>query len=210
MPENQPYLPKGVKGGVTGGGGTGDTMRRFLEEFKGSRRKIPTRLQQASPFIASGLFGGDAYDYLSNWEGRQTPMQQFGGQAGQIGRQARTNLESRQNQLSLLGLGRSAAQAQLANQATGQAYNQQAQAFTNLMAQQSEMEALFAQQSFDTDMRIVQLILSSIGGEGSKNEGPGVGGAVGTIGGGLVGAYFGGPAGAGAGASIGGALGSMF
>lgn len=191
-------------------GGPQNLLPSILAQSKaGSPEQLNQWMRNMAPFIASSLFRSPGYNFLqdpSNWD---QSMQAYGAGAGMLAQGARQAQTQGQNQLARMGLGRSGAQAALANQTTQALAGQQSNLFTNLFQQSIQNKLSGAQRAFDLDQAIIRLALGSLPApfREDPSQQSGVGGLIaqtlGSAAGMGLGALVGGPAGAAAGASLG-------
>lgn len=199
---------------LTRGDSTGDALTNILRNFKGDPAALEQFLGLATPFLAgseaNSLMNSKGYKYLQdekNWD--MGAMGGYGTAAGMIGQQGRAGMKAGANQLAASGLGRSGAQAALAQQGMMGIGNQQAGLWNQVHQQSMQNRMNSASSAFDAQRQIAQMALgqqitarTDTGGGGGGSS---VTGALGSMASGAAGgAAIGGPIGGVIGAAAGG------
>lgn len=161
-----------------------EIMSRFPA---GEGRHMQQWFKEAAPMLSTSLFGSSSYKFMQDQGNWDQSMQAYGAGAGMLGQAAKRGLGQGQNQLARMGLGRSGAQAALANQTQQALGGQQANMFTNLFQQSVQNRLQGAQQAFDLDRSIMQMAMGSTQMPPARQKSPGLGGAIGSAAGSAVG-----------------------
>jgi len=192
------------------GQGLGSFMPQLLQQFRGKPSDLEDFLRRATPFLYSGMSASPATGYLQNFQQNANPMAAYGQGSAQIGAAGAQAQTQGTQQLSRMGLGRSAARGALASKVAQGVGTGRANLYSDLYQRDLAMKQQAAAQAFDVERQIAQLALGGrvdprVGGGGGDDSGlwSQILGGVGT----LAGAYFGGPAGAAAGGAGGTAVG---
>ena len=204
-------LARRISSGATPSSAVADLLKEFPTGT--SPRHLKQWFQDMSPILAQTLFQSPGYGFLqdpSNWDGSQQAYSQGAGIMGQAATQA---LNTGQNQLARMGLGRSGAQAGLASQVTQQLGAQQGDLFSRLYQQSIENRLSGARQAFDLDQAIMQLAMGQSPSVPARQKtGMGLEGAIaGSLGSGigsLLGGWLGGLGSGGGAAGAGAAAGA--
>lgn len=141
------------------GQGPAAQLKGILSNFQGGQDDLRGFLQDSAPFIAASLGGTQAYGDVQNYRNYANRLAALGPASGQLGRQAQAATTRSQQQLAQSGLGRSSANAVIANQNAAAAANQRAGLFSDLYQRQQTDQFNFANQALDAERAIATLAL---------------------------------------------------
>lgn len=146
--------------GIQETGGVGAFYRDLLHNFQGRPETMRDFLQKNPDLVAANLAGSQGYNELMTMAPDPT-MNQYGVMSGQVATAAQTGATRAQQTMARSGLGRSAAMANIARQASQQVGSERSAIHMRLTQQAYQNNLALAQQRFDANRQVAQLALGA-------------------------------------------------